>query len=158
MSKGPWYEDDNPSRVVRGASWRAGVWVLCILLVVAVLSIGVWAFQVATSDVKGRGDANLIKNTGTNRVQVQQEFNQRYQDILAADRRITTAYNELQTDKADTVLRTRYAGAVSYCQGAVGEYNAAARTFTKADFRDTDLPAEIDNADPKTDCKEDPGR
>lgn len=155
MPRTKWYEDESPTRVVRGATWRAFVWVLCIVAAVTVLSLGVWAFKVATSDVKGRGDANLIKNNATNRVQVQGEFNQRYQDILAADRRITVAYTALQADKTDQVLQTRYSGAVSYCLGAVGEYNAAARTYTKQDFRDADLPAQIDNTDPATDCRED---
>jgi hypothetical protein len=158
MSRTPWYEDDNPTRVARGASWRIAVWVVCIVLLVGVLTAGVWAVKVAVSGPKGAGDAARIKNNGTNRVQVQQEFNQRYQDILSADRRITVAYDELQADKTDSVLRTRYAGARSYCQGAVGEYNAAARTYTKADFRDADLPAVIDNTDPTTDCREEPQR
>ena len=154
MTKQPWYESDNPDRVVRGAVARLGVWTVIVLLAAALLGAGAWAFRVATSDVKGRGDAVVQKNRADNRIAAQQRFEERYADIKAADRRIDVAKAALTADPKDPTLRTNYTGAVQYCISQVGEYNADARKYTAEAFRSADLPSQIDDLDPATDCKE----
>lgn len=78
-----WYESDNPSTVVRGGSWRLALWIIFVVLFIGLISVGIWAFGVGTSDVKGRGDAYQTKNSGTNRIRAQEEYVQTYNDILA---------------------------------------------------------------------------
>lgn len=70
----------------------------------------------------------------------------------AADRKL----DQLAADKAAKVdgADIRYSGAVSYCQGLAGDYNAAAHKEIASKFRDANLPDQIDATDPKTDCKE----
>lgn len=129
-------------------------WGLIIAGVVAACGVAVWVFSVTTSDVKGQGDATKTKNSGTNRILSQKEFNDRYQDILATDKKIDPAKAALDADPKNGKLQTEYNGLVNYCFSAVGEYNSLARSYTAEQFRDADLPAKIDDTDPTTDCKE----
>jgi hypothetical protein len=148
----PWYESDNPGAFTRGAGWRAGLIIVATVAFFILLGAGIWAFAVATSDVKGRGDATRTVNSGDNRLAQQAYFEQTYADIKAADRKL----DQLAADKASKVdgADIRYSGAVNYCQGLVGDYDAAARKQVAAKFRAVDLPASIDQTDPTSDCKE----
>lgn len=150
MSK--WYDSDNPSTVVRGATWRAGVWIAVLLLFIGLIGVGVWGFKVATSDAKGRGDATMTKNSSTNRISAQERFEDLYADIKATDAKIGPAKQAVKTDPS-TINTTNLAGLVNYCLDVVGDYNAEARKYTSADFRAIDLPAEINGFDTATDCK-----
>lgn len=147
-----WYDSENPSTVVRGATWRGIVWVLCILAVIAVVGIGVWGFRVAISDVKGQGDAVRTKNSATNRVGAQQRFEDLYADIKASDAKIAPAKAAVKADPS-TVNVTNLTGLVNYCVDVVGDYNAEARKYNSADFRAIDLPEQISDLDKNTDCK-----
>lgn len=131
-------------------------WILAIVGVVAVIVVGVWVFNVATSDVRGQGDAERTKNAAPNRIAQQEGFHDRFQGILRLDRQINDAKIAWDVDPDDLTLRTNYNGLVSNCQTAVGEYNAQANKFTAEEFRDAELPAEINMNDPLTDCKPDP--
>jgi hypothetical protein len=141
MPRTPYYESDNPSTVVRGATWRAGVWIVCAVVFFALIGVGIWAFNVATSDVKGQGDATRQVNTGDNRLAQQAYFEQTYADIKAADQNL---------DVPGTP--TEMSGRVIYCRRLVADYNAAARKQIASKFRAADLPAQIDTSDPTTDC------
>lgn len=127
---------------------------LSILLVAAIVSIGGWAFSVATSDIKGRGDVVRKTNDADNRIFAQENFHQRYQDILASDKKLDQAAADKAANPTDVTARTQYTGLVNYCLSIVGEYNTDARRITRQKFLDADLPAQIDAADPATDCKE----
>lgn len=129
-------------------------WYIALLGLVAIIGVAVWGFNVATSDAKGRGDALQAKNSGINRVAAQERFEDRYQEILATDRKIDIAANALAVDPEDPTLRTNYTGVVQYCVDIVGKYNADARKYSAEAFRADDLPAVIDNNDIATDCKE----
>lgn len=148
----PYYESDNPTVAAVGVTWRAMIWIICIVLFAGAVSAGIWYFNVATSDVKGKGDAVRTVNAGVNQLAQQAYFQQTYADIQAADRKL----DQLAADKAAKVegADIRYSGAVSYCQGLIGDYNAAARKEIASKFRDIDLPDQIAATDPKTDCKE----
>lgn len=149
-SNQPWYDSDNPGTVARGAGWRSAVVIVCVVAFAGMLSAGIWAFQIATSDVKGRGDAVRTVNRGDNRLAQQAYFEQTYADVQAADRKL----DQLAADKAAKVdgADVRYSGAVNYCLSLVGDYNAAARKQIAEKFRAVDLPAQIDTANPATDC------
>lgn len=130
------------------------VWVLVIIVVVALVGIAGWAFKVATSDVKGRGDAQVIKNSAVNRIGQQEGFEDRYAEVKSADEKIDVLAEAAKKDPKDIIASTNLTGAKSYCIQVSAEYNAQARKFTAAQFRAEDLPYEIDKANPATDCKE----
>lgn len=153
MSRTPWYESDNPSTLARGGGWRLGVIIVAVVAFVLVVSAAVWGIRVATSDVQGRGDAVRAKNDGQNRVLASERFEDTYQEILAADRRIDTLADAAAADPGSQVAATNLTGAITYCQGVVGDYNADARKYTSAEFRAADLPAQIDNVAADTDCE-----
>lgn len=149
-----WYENPNPNAVARSGTWRVMVYIVAFVVFFGAIGVGLWAFGVFTSDVKGRGDATKIKNSGTNRIAAQERFEDMYADVLAADRRIDAQFNALKLDPDSSVAKINYNGAVNYCIEVVADYNAEARKYTAEQFRSTDLPAQIDDLDSTTDCKE----
>lgn len=154
MTRQRWYHSDNPVTVVRGATWRGYIWIACAVVFVGALSVGIWAFKVHTSDVRGRGDAVSRKNSGDNRIAQQEAFERLYADIVATDRKIDTAAAALARTPDSVVAQTTLTGTIQYCISIVGDYNAKARSYTAEQWRSTDLPAQIDSNDPATDCKE----
>ena len=40
MTKDPWYDSSNPSTVVRGGTWRFGLWLAIVLGVIALVGVG----------------------------------------------------------------------------------------------------------------------
>jgi hypothetical protein len=149
----PWYENDNPARVVRGASWRGAIWITCAVVFVLALSAGIWALKVGTSDVKGQGDATSRKNSGTNRVAAQERFEELFANVKAADQRIDVMATAKQAAPDDVVAQANYTGAINFCIQTVADYNAEARKFSAQDWRAPDLPHQIDPLDKTTDCK-----
>lgn len=129
-------------------------WIIAIVVTVTLISMAGWGLNVLLSEPKGRGDALIEKNSANNWVKAQKEFNDRYQDILATDLKIDAAKRAWNANKNDIVLQTNYNGLVNYCLSAVGEYNSLARSYLAQDFRDADLPAEIDSTNSTIDCKE----
>lgn len=154
MPREPWYESDNPSRVVRGGSWRVALWIVGIVLFFGALSVGIWYFKVATSGVKGAGDQTRIVNDGQNRIAAQEAFEALYAQIKAYDRNLDQAAKDKAEHPGDPFYATNYSGLVKTCNDAVAQYNADARKVTRAKWISPDLPYEIDLNDPATDCKE----
>lgn len=150
----PWYESDNPSRVVRGASWRTALWIIGIVIFFGALSAGIWALRVATAPIKGAGDQEIIINDGRNRINAQEWFESQYGQIKAADRKLDEAAANLARDPDDDFYRTNYTGLKNRCVEMVEAYNAEARKVSREDWRSPALPSRIDNTDPATDCKE----
>jgi hypothetical protein len=150
----PWYESDNPSRVARGFSWRAALAIVAVVLFVGAIGIGIWAFQVGTADVKGRGDTVRKVNQVDNRLFAQGNFNDLYQEVMASDRKLDQAAADKAAHPQDPFFDTTYTGLRAHCEDARAQYNSAARKISQAKFRDADLPYQVDDSDPKTDCKE----
>lgn len=157
MPREPWYESDNPSRVARGVGWRAGLAIVAVVLFVGALSIGIWAFQVSTADVKGRGDVVRKVNQADNRLFAQGNFQDLYNEVISYDQRLDQA----AADKAahagkddESFYDANYTGLVNQCIDTRNQYNAAAKKISQAKFRDADLPYQLDPTDPKLDCKE----
>jgi len=154
MRREPWYESEDPGRVARGAGWRVGVWIVVGVIFFGLLGIGLWAFNVATSDVKGRGDAQIKVNSADNRLFAQGNFLDLYNEIKATDRKLDQAAADKAAHPNDPTAATNYTGLKAHCEDVRAEYNAAAKKISQAKFRDEDLPAQIDDSDPATDCKE----
>jgi len=149
----PYYESDNPTTVVRGASWRAGVWIIGVVVFIGLIGIGIWGFRVSTADIKGQGDAHMKINSADNRLFAQGNFNDLYQEVLASDRKLDQAAQDVNTHPGDQFYATNYTGLMNHCQDTVAMYNSAARKITEARFRDADLPYQIDGSNPVADCK-----
>ena len=146
--------DAKPTRTT--IKWTTRAWVVVVVIVALglVLGAGIWALKVATSDVKGRGDAEVIKNDARNRIRAQEGFEKLFTDIQAADRNLTTTADALKRKPGDVKLETELLGQKHYCAGLVADYDAKARSFSQQDFRSAELPAKISETDGTTDCRE----
>lgn len=147
--------DRKPTLTVARATVRA--WLIGVLIVILVLGTGaiIWSLRVSTSDVKGRGDAEIIKNDARNRIRAQEGFEKLFAAIQAADRNLTTTAAALRAKpNGDLKLETELLGQKHQCAGLVAEYDAKARSFTQEDFRAADLPPKIDASDSTTNCEE----
>ena len=153
-SRDPWYESENPTRVARGASWRIGLWVLGIVIFAGLISGGIWAVKVATSDVRGAGDQAAKVNAADNRIFAQEHFFALYNQLLAYDQQLDQAAADKAEHPGDQFFATNYSGMVKTCIDARNQYNGDANKVTQAKWRDPSLPFQINELDPKTDCKE----
>jgi hypothetical protein len=156
MGREPWYDSDNPSRVARGFSWRAALAVVAVVLFVGAISGGIYWFTVATSDVKGAGDQTRIVNDGQNRVNAQEWFHSQLAQIKTADKNLDDAAANLakaSNDKDREFWQTNYTGLKNRCNEMVANYNAETRKVSRGKWLDPDLPYEITDSDPATDCK-----
>jgi hypothetical protein len=128
---------------------------LCIVAGVAVIGTPsvMWGVKVATSDIKGAGDTIIRDNGVDNRVAKQELFEELYADIEATDRKVAIASAAKAENPDDRTASDTYLGTVNICISLVGEYNAEARKVTSDSWRAVDLPYQIDNLNPSTDCK-----
>jgi hypothetical protein len=154
MSREPWYDSDNPSRVIRGGMSRGLLALIALLVVGALIGGVVWVIGVATSGISGQGEAIIQKNSANNRIAAQQTFEDLIADIKASTLKLNQAAADKKANPGDATYATNYTGLVNHCLDTVGLYNADARKYTAAQFRASDLPAQIDMSDPATDCKE----
>lgn len=153
MAREPWYESNNPSRVARGASWRTALWIVAIVAFFGLLGAGIWAVKVATSDVRGAGDATTQINSGTNRINSQEWFHSQHAAILTADRNLDQAAADVAAHPGDDFYATNLTGLRNRCVEMVNNYNAEAQKVSRAKWLDPNLPVRIDDTDPATDCK-----
>ena len=145
----------KPTRTT--AKWTVRAW----LIVVLVIALGgltgavIWYVKVGTSDVRGRGDAEVIKNEARNRIRAQEGFWVKYQGVVTADKNLTITAQQLKLRPDDLKLQTELVGQKMVCNDLVGQYNASAQKFTEREFRDAELPHQIDDTSaPDVDCKE----
>jgi hypothetical protein len=154
MNREPWYESEDPSRLARSGGWRLGVIIVVVIVFFSLISAALWAAGVGFAGIQGKGEAHKQKESANNRIAAQERFQDLYNEILAADKRIDVYADALKRTPDSVIAQTNLTGAITYCTGVVADYDAAARKYTQKDFRDYDLPEKIDPADPATDCKE----
>jgi hypothetical protein len=130
------------------------IWVLWVLAFIAMISVGIWAFRVITSDARGQGDATIQKNAGSNRIAAQERFESMYADLIASDQKIDVFAQAVALSPQDKTSQTNLIGTMAYCVQARNDYNAEARKYSAEQFRSADLPYQIYVNDPATDCKE----
>lgn len=153
MAREPWYDSGNPSRVARGAGWRIALWILAGVLFFGAIGGGIWAFRVATADVKGRGDVEIKDKSAPNRIKAQEQFYVMYNGIVAADKNLDVLKATVTAHPNDRIAQVTYDGAVLGCNSAVASYNAETHKITSRNWLDPELPYEIDGSDQATDCK-----
>jgi hypothetical protein len=74
--------DEHPVRsTIKGISWGWLI-VLVIIALALVTSALLWGLGVFTSDIKGQGDAQRIKNSAPNRIAAQEQFETRYPVVV----------------------------------------------------------------------------
>jgi flagellar basal body-associated protein FliL len=130
------------------------IWTI-IAVVIGVILVG-WAgyaLSVALSGPKGVGDAIKQKNSAANWTSAQREFEERHQEILALDKKIALHKETLKSDPKNPVLQTNVTGVTSACMSAVADYNTDSRSYLMEDFKSSDLPYQINDNSPATDCK-----
>jgi hypothetical protein len=130
------------------------IWLGVFIAVIAAIGIGTWYFKVATSGVKGAGDATRQVNSGANRLQAQAKYAQLHEGILAADKNITTLAQAAAASPTQ-VNQTNLTGAQNICQQHVAEYNAMAVNALTAQWRPIELPSRLGD-DKASDCQPDP--
>lgn len=146
-------DSDNPDVVLWGLSWRGIIGTVLAVLVCGGLGWAGWAVKVATSDVKGAGDAQIKINSGENRIQSQELFQDLYAKVLEYDRNIDPLVAAVKGDPS-SFNKTNLTGQYMACNAAVTEYNAETDKVSSAKWLSPDLPYKIDGSDPATDCKE----
>lgn len=130
--------------------------VIGIFLLIALVSVGAWVFRVVTADIKGEGDAIIKQQSAENWTKEQAAFEDLYAEIVATDRKITSAAEAKALATNDSDMRTAtdtYIGTKNVCLSFVADYNAKARSFLAEEFRAADLPAQISSTNPTTDCE-----
>ena len=137
----------------RHSYWYAVTWITASTVAIFAIGVLLWGLGVFSAGPKGAGDAYKENQSGQNRVEKQEMFEDLYQDIQAADKGVHGAALA-KADDPSFVTRTNYIGAVNYCNGLVAKYDAEARKYTSADWRDNVLPEKIDQSKSEFDCKE----
>lgn len=160
-NKTKWYDSDDPERFARGFGWTILHWLVVILVVGGVISAAVWGISVATSDVRGRGEAIQQRNDADNRIFAQEYFEETFADVRVADQQLNTnqqaldAWTEANPNgctgptlcEGDR-LRTVVTGSANFCRDVQGNYESEARSYTSEQFRSSDLPARFNPNDP----------
>lgn len=154
MAREPWHESDNPARVVRGGTWRAGIWIVAVVLFVALIGGLIWGGRVLFSPVKGAGDQELIINDGRNRVNAQEWFAGQYGQILTADRNLDQAAADLAKNPTGDFEKTNYTGLKNRCVDMVNTYNTEALKVSRGKWISPNLPQQINTTDEATNCLE----
>lgn len=130
------------------------IWtIIASILTFVVVGWGVFALTVLLSGPKGVGDGIKQKNSASNWINAQKGFESRYQEIIALDKNIGLHKEALKADSKDPILRANVTGVTSACNSAVADYNTAARSYLSEEFRSSDLPYQINESSPATDCK-----
>lgn len=143
-----WREFDRDSRRAGG---RLALWIILSLLFLGLIGGLFWGWRVVTSPIKGEGDSVIIKNSAENRIAAQEAYVSALNEVKRADRNLDVLA-AAQGDSA--AAKTRYVGAVSYCQSVTADYDKLADKYRSADFRPAGYPVAIDTLNPETDCKE----
>lgn len=148
-----WSESDDFNRVARGLNWTAARWVVFWVLLLAALVGGGFWLKVALAPVKGAADVHVEVNSAKNRIAGQELSQQMYNNILKYDRNLDQALRDKTEHPGDDFYATNYSGVVKICNDAVADYNAAAAKIRTAPWWSPELPVEIDNSNPRTDCQ-----
>lgn len=129
-------------------------WLLVIILgVIGVITSAIfWGIGVATSGVKGQGDAIKINNSAENWTAKQAFFEDKYQAAITADAKIALFQKAVDANPKDRTAQDNLTGITSQCMNYVAEYNAESNKFLSQDWKSADLPTKL-GLTPNTDCK-----
>lgn len=130
--------------------------IIGVVVFTIVVSLGIWGFNVAFSGPKGAGDQEIANNSAGNRTFAQGHFHDLYAEVIGADQKLDQAKANMDAFPGDAKYVTEFTGLQSYCIDVREQYNADSKKATLADWKDGDLPHELTDSNPDTDCKENP--
>ena len=139
--------------MVRGYVYVIGIVLVLMLSTWAFLALG-FGLRVATAGIVGRGKAHIQIESANNRIEKQELFETLHADIRKYDDQIQVAaqtFSDYPTERHQQNLQ----GLKLICIDTTEEYNAEARKVSSQQFRDSELPYQIDSFDIDYDCKED---
>lgn len=133
--------------------WRVVLWIIGISVVTGLLTGGILLVRALVSEQKGGLDAEIQINKGTNQIQSQELFQDLHAKILEYDANLDVAAEAVAQDPS-TFNKTNYTGLRMTCNSAVQQYNAETNKISRGKWLSADLPYQIDQTDPRYDCKE----
>lgn len=140
-----------------GAKVLGGGFLITLVIVLGAILIGgiIWGISVATSDVRGQGDAVRQINSGTNRIEQYDHFFKLDADIRSQAQNAANAKAQLDAFNKTTPpsstesfsitesrnnLQSAYTGMTQICVSNVNKYNNDSASYTMAKFKDSGLP------------------
>lgn len=134
---------------------RFGIlWLVIVIIVIAAISIAIWASRVGTSDIKGQGDVTIQKNSAENRIAAETEFQDLFNEAEATERKADDAYEVMCSDPDNAHRATEYIGLKQHYENVVARYNAKADSPLSRDFLPSNLPERYNAVDFESTCEE----
>jgi hypothetical protein len=151
------YGTDKEPRV---NTWLAIAWCVGGLLLIMVLWIGlasaVWGLRVATAGIYGRGEARIQIQSAASRIGAYNHFFNLCAAVQSQEASVAALTTQLdgETDpKTRDRLATSLTGVSAQRERSIAQYNADARKdYTIGQFRDSDLPYQLDAKAEETPC------
>lgn len=140
-------------RASMSVAWRVGLWIIAILIFSGLIGGGVLLVRALISEQKGALDAEIQINKGTNQIQSQELFQDLNAKILEYDANLDVASEAYKLDPS-SFNKTNLLGLKMICNAAVQQYNSEAGKISRGKWMSPDLPFQIDQTDPRYDCKE----
>jgi hypothetical protein len=140
-----------------GAKILGGGFGTILAVILGFMAVGavIWGISVATSDIRGQGDAQMQINSGTNRIDQYTHFWTLDKDIRSQSQNVATAKQQLDDfnkampiskdepfniSEQRTSLQNNYNGPLQLCRANVAQYNNDSKAYTSAKFKDSQLP------------------
>ena len=132
----------SPAKIGRGVGYA-----IAAVIVVVLISVGIWWVHVATSGVRGKAGVIEKNNGSNNQIEAQHTFVALYGDIQSYKTKIDNAEANAKTHPGETFYDQVLTGLESTCSDAVQQYNADAASTTMKEWRPSDLPSQINPND-----------
>ena len=151
---------------------RVKLMIAALVAVLIIAPVSIWGIRVATSDTRGAGNVEIERNSAENRIRSQAFFEQSFEDVQKFDLQIVDAQkayddfvaNNPKPSAEDLVAAQIYGqqlnsrqvtltGLQQQCQNTVANYDAEARKTLASKWRSPQLPYQINDGSPETDCK-----
>lgn len=121
------------------------LWLIGIIILGMVIGGVVFAINVATSNARGAGEAEIKNNSAENRIEKQEKFEKLYAEVQFNEDLVAQYTANLATTPDSTVMKTNLDGAKAACSASVHKYNAEVRKVTSQDWKAYDLPESLTN-------------
>jgi hypothetical protein len=121
------------------------LWLIGIIVLGMIVGGVVFAINVATSNARGAGEAEIKNNSAENRIEKQERFEKLYAKVKTNEDLVAQHTASLAATPDSIQIKTVLEGVKSACNASVNEYNAEARKVTSMDWRAYDLPESLTN-------------
>lgn len=171
-----WYDSDDPERFARGAGWFGLRWTVIISVFVGLLvvagSVVALKWDAWFAGTKGDLQTEIRDQDVDNRIRAQAFFYDAFNSIKKFDDQLTDAHTALndyleqtpKPDSSDVVAtqlyvqevdsrQTTITGLQQQCRNTIAAYNAEANKILSDEWRDPELPYQIDELSSETDCQ-----